>query len=83
MLLQSSKPSLYANVDCNALVAAIVGRQTAVVQLLLKVYLLEVEKFFIYQSINTLSSNLLYVGLQDMQMVHLLHIIVLTTVSMV
>ncbi|KAK1377350.1 ankyrin-3 [Heracleum sosnowskyi] len=37
VLLQSSKPSLYANVDCNALVAAIVSRQAAVVQLLLKV----------------------------------------------
>ncbi|KAL1828677.1 hypothetical protein ACET3Z_007089 [Daucus carota] len=37
VLLQSSKPSLYANVDCNALVAAIVSRQTAVVELLLKV----------------------------------------------
>ncbi|XP_063943898.1 uncharacterized protein LOC108207652 isoform X1 [Daucus carota subsp. sativus] len=36
VLLQSSKPSLYANVDCNALVAAIVSRQTAVVELLLK-----------------------------------------------
>ncbi|KAL8532793.1 hypothetical protein ACS0TY_009122 [Phlomoides rotata] len=37
ILLQSSKPSLYANVDCNALVAAIVSRQVSVVQLLLKV----------------------------------------------
>ncbi|KAL7110103.1 hypothetical protein ACP275_05G003400 [Erythranthe tilingii] len=37
ILLQSSKPSLYSNVDCNALVAAIVSRQISVVQLLLKV----------------------------------------------
>ncbi|KAG8383283.1 hypothetical protein BUALT_Bualt05G0168400 [Buddleja alternifolia] len=37
ILLQSSKPSLHANVDCNALVAAIVSRQVFVVQLLLKV----------------------------------------------
>ncbi|KAL3818675.1 hypothetical protein ACJIZ3_004580 [Penstemon smallii] len=37
ILLQSSKPSLYANVDCNALVAAIVSRQVSVVQFLLKV----------------------------------------------
>ncbi|KAL6566556.1 hypothetical protein OROGR_002171 [Orobanche gracilis] len=36
ILLQSSKPSLYANIDCNALVAAIVSRQVSVVQLLLK-----------------------------------------------
>ncbi|GFP88366.1 fibronectin type 3 and ankyrin repeat domains protein 1 [Phtheirospermum japonicum] len=37
ILLQSSKPSLYANVDCNGLVAAIVSRQVSVVQLLLKI----------------------------------------------
>lgn len=37
MLLQSSKPSLHANVDCNALAAAVVSRQTLVVKLLLKV----------------------------------------------
>lgn len=37
ILLQSSKPSLHANVGCNALVAAVVGRQTSVVQLLLNV----------------------------------------------
>ncbi|KAL3644446.1 hypothetical protein CASFOL_009626 [Castilleja foliolosa] len=37
ILLQSSKPSLYANVDCNALVAAIVSRQVSIVQLLLRV----------------------------------------------
>lgn len=36
VLLRSSKPSLHANVDSNALVAAIVSRQTAVVQLLLQ-----------------------------------------------
>ncbi|KAK4423933.1 Ankyrin repeat and SAM domain-containing protein 6 [Sesamum alatum] len=36
ILLQSSKPSLHANVDCNALVAAIVSRQVSVVDLLLK-----------------------------------------------
>lgn len=37
MLLQSSKPSLHANVDCNSLAAAVVSRQTFIVQLLLKV----------------------------------------------
>ncbi|KAH6787479.1 ankyrin [Perilla frutescens var. hirtella] len=37
MLLQSSKPSLYANVDCNALVAAVVSRQASVVRLLLEI----------------------------------------------
>ncbi|KAJ7945525.1 Ankyrin-3 [Quillaja saponaria] len=36
MLLQSSKPFLHANVDCNALFAAIVSRQVAVVRLLLQ-----------------------------------------------
>ncbi|KAK6922384.1 Ankyrin repeat [Dillenia turbinata] len=36
MLLQSSRPSLHTNVDCNALVAAIVSRQISVVQLLLQ-----------------------------------------------
>ncbi|GMI90845.1 hypothetical protein like AT5G14230 [Hibiscus trionum] len=35
-LLQSSKPSLYTNVDCTALVAAVVSRQVAVVRLLLQ-----------------------------------------------
>ncbi|GMI86858.1 hypothetical protein like AT5G14230 [Hibiscus trionum] len=36
-LLQSSKPSLYTNLDCTALVAAVVSRQVAVVRLLLQV----------------------------------------------
>ncbi|CAM8978045.1 unnamed protein product [Rhodiola kirilowii] len=36
VLLQSSKPWLFANVDCNALVAAVVSRQTSIVRLLLK-----------------------------------------------
>ncbi|KAL5537636.1 hypothetical protein UlMin_045634 [Ulmus minor] len=37
VLLQSSKPCLYANVNCNPLVAAIVSRQINVVSLLLQV----------------------------------------------
>ncbi|PON95314.1 Transmembrane protein [Trema orientale] len=37
VLLQSSKPSLHANVDCTALVAAVVSRQISVVHLLLRV----------------------------------------------
>lgn len=37
ILLQSSKPSLHTNVDCNALIAAVVSRQVATVRLLLKV----------------------------------------------
>ncbi|GAU33393.1 hypothetical protein TSUD_20860 [Trifolium subterraneum] len=36
MLLQSLKPSLHTNVDCNALVAAVVHRQVNVVSLLLQ-----------------------------------------------
>ncbi|XP_010682837.2 uncharacterized protein LOC104897611 [Beta vulgaris subsp. vulgaris] len=36
MLLLSSKPYLHLNVDCNAIVGAIVSRQTAVVELLLR-----------------------------------------------
>ncbi|KAF7813623.1 ankyrin-3 isoform X1 [Senna tora] len=36
-LLQSSKPFLHANVDCNALFAAVVSRQINVVRLLLEV----------------------------------------------
>ncbi|GMH06830.1 hypothetical protein Nepgr_008670 [Nepenthes gracilis] len=36
VLLQSSKPSLHTNVDCTALVAAVVSRQVAVVRQLLK-----------------------------------------------
>ncbi|XP_020238382.2 ankyrin-3 [Cajanus cajan] len=36
-LLQSSKPFLHANVDCNALFAAVVSRQINVVRLLLQV----------------------------------------------
>lgn len=37
MLLRSSKPSLHTNVDCNALVAAIISRQVFVVRQLLQV----------------------------------------------
>lgn len=37
LLLLSSKPSLHTNVDCTALVAAVVSRQVAVVHMLLKV----------------------------------------------
>lgn len=37
VLLQSFKPSLHTNADCNALVAAVVSRQIFVVRLLLKV----------------------------------------------
>lgn len=37
ILLQSSKPSLHTNVDCSALIAAVVSRQVATVRLLLKV----------------------------------------------
>ncbi|XP_060958069.1 uncharacterized protein LOC115701364 [Cannabis sativa] len=36
VLLQSSKPSLHANVDCTALVAAVVSRQISIVRLLLQ-----------------------------------------------
>ncbi|OWM76195.1 serine/threonine-protein phosphatase 6 regulatory ankyrin repeat subunit C-like [Punica granatum] len=36
VLLQSSKPSLHINMDCSALVAAVIGRQVAVVRLLLQ-----------------------------------------------
>lgn len=35
-LLQSSRPSLHTNVDCNALVASVVNRQVSVVRLLLQ-----------------------------------------------
>lgn len=37
VLLQSSKPFLHTNVDCNALAAAILSRQISVVRLLLQV----------------------------------------------
>ncbi|OMO60459.1 hypothetical protein CCACVL1_24150 [Corchorus capsularis] len=36
VLLRSSKPSLHTNIDCNALAAAVVSRQTSVVRLLLQ-----------------------------------------------
>ncbi|BBN03698.1 uncharacterized protein MPTK1_2g25620 [Marchantia polymorpha subsp. ruderalis] len=36
VLLRSAKPMLYANIDCTPLIAAIVGRQTAVVDYLLQ-----------------------------------------------
>ena len=42
MLLLSSKPYLHMNVDCNAIVAAIVSRQTFVVEMLLKVSVLTI-----------------------------------------
>ncbi|KAG2710571.1 hypothetical protein I3760_04G033600 [Carya illinoinensis] len=35
-LLQSSKPSVHTNVDCTALAAAVIGRQVAIVRLLLQ-----------------------------------------------
>lgn len=37
VLLRSSKPCLHANIDCTALVAAIISRQVSVVDLLLQV----------------------------------------------
>ncbi|XP_052187449.1 uncharacterized protein LOC127798144 [Diospyros lotus] len=37
LLLMSSKPSLHTNVDCNALVAAVVSKQVSTVRLLLQV----------------------------------------------
>ena len=40
ILLQSSKPSIHTNVNCNALAAAIICRQVAVVRLLLQVKIL-------------------------------------------
>ncbi|KAH9626748.1 hypothetical protein KSS87_022062 [Heliosperma pusillum] len=36
VLLQSSKPCLHTNINCNGLVAAVVGRQVSVVRLLLQ-----------------------------------------------
>ncbi|XWS34599.1 hypothetical protein CRYUN_Cryun21dG0052200 [Craigia yunnanensis] len=36
VLLRSSKPSLHTNIDCNALAAAVISRQTSVVRLLLQ-----------------------------------------------
>ncbi|CAO2820221.1 unnamed protein product [Amaranthus hypochondriacus] len=36
VLVQSSKPSLHTNIDCNGLVAAVVSRQASVVRLLLQ-----------------------------------------------
>ncbi|KAM1273186.1 hypothetical protein ACFX2H_023116 [Malus domestica] len=36
MLLQSSKPALHTNVDCSALVAAVVSRQVPIIRLLLQ-----------------------------------------------
>lgn len=52
VLLQSCKPSLHTNVDCTALVAAIVSRQVSVVRLLLEVIaaglnVLQVDKFLL------------------------------------
>lgn len=43
VLLQSSKPSVHMNVDCTALVAAVVGRQVSVVHLLLQVIILRLS----------------------------------------
>ena len=37
VLLRSSKPSLHTNVDCNALVSAVVSRQISIVRLFLQV----------------------------------------------
>lgn len=44
MLLLSSKPYLHMNVDCNAIVAAIVSRQTFVVEMLLRVSVLTITQ---------------------------------------
>lgn len=38
VLLQSVKPALHTNVDCTALVAAVIHRQVPIVALLLKVF---------------------------------------------
>lgn len=43
-LLQSSKPFLHANVDCNALFAAVISRQIDVVRLLLQVGFSDLHK---------------------------------------
>ncbi|XP_021771247.1 uncharacterized protein LOC110735376 [Chenopodium quinoa] len=43
VLLQSSKPSLHANIDCNGLVAAVVSRQPSVVRLLLQADITDME----------------------------------------
>lgn len=43
-LLKSSKPSLHINIDCTALVAAVVSRQVAVVHLLLQVSQVSVHR---------------------------------------
>ncbi|KAK8978864.1 hypothetical protein V6N11_034770 [Hibiscus sabdariffa] len=45
-LLRSSKPSLHTNVDCTALVAAVVSRQVSVVRLLLQKALLGYFQFY-------------------------------------
>lgn len=46
MLLQSSKPALHANFDCNALAGAVVSRQISVVRLLLQVSILEINHHY-------------------------------------
>lgn len=52
VLLRSSKPCLHANIDCTALVAAIISRQVSVVDLLLQVnFLTRVSKFNVSQFI--------------------------------
>lgn len=63
VLLRSSKPTLHTNIDCNALVAAVVSRQVSVVRLLLQVklhslcviiidflrhYLLQISEFHVF-----------------------------------
>lgn len=52
LLLQSSKPSLHTNIDCNGLVAAVVSRQASVVRLLLQV------TFFLIFTVNFVNWSL-------------------------
>lgn len=63
-LLLSSKPYLHLNVDCNAIVAAIVSRQLSVVELLLKVitlcnimFRIDVEGFLFSNKIALYANN--------------------------
>ena len=64
VLLQSSKPSLHANVDSTALVAAIVSRQISVVRLLLQVTLLilAIDLFFVWG--NYFAHFILFFGME-------------------
>lgn len=63
LLLLSSKPSLHTNVDCTALVAAVVSRQVTVVGMLLKVIFQSLLSVGVLKRISMIGGRGKYIGI--------------------